>query len=135
MLGLLLVGTVASDAANRQAVLAFVLRYFPARLDFVTTQLDAFRTARIQMGVAGTLALVWSSLVKVDEVTRAEARVVPDGKEQLIASLEGGILREMYVREGMLVQEGQELAQLDPTRVEAAQSESQTKRMALKAWP
>jgi len=79
------------------------------------------------------VALVWSALVKVDEVTRAEARVVPDGKEQLIASLEGGILREMYVREGMQVQEGQELAQLDPTRVEAAQSESQTKRMALKA--
>lgn len=85
------------------------------------------------MAIVVVVALVWSSLVKVDEVTRAEARVVPDGKEQLIASLEGGILREMYVREGMLVQEGQELAQLDPTRVEAAQSESQTKRMALKA--
>jgi len=76
---------------------------------------------------------VWAAVARVDEVTRADARVVPDGREQIIASLEGGLLRELYVQEGMQVQEGQELVQLDPTRFESQQNEGQAKRIALKA--
>lgn len=76
-------------------------------------------------------AITWAATTRVDEVTRANGRVVPDGHEQVIASLEGGILRELYVREGMQVQEGQDLAQLDPTRFEAQQNEGQAKRLAL----
>jgi adhesin transport system membrane fusion protein len=78
-------------------------------------------------------AIVWSSLAHVDEVTRSEGRVVPDGREQVIASLDSGILRELHVREGQEVQVGQDLAQLDPTRVEASQNEGQARRIALKA--
>lgn len=78
-------------------------------------------------------AITWASVARVDEVTRAEARVIPDGREQVIASLEGGILRELHVREGMQVFEGQELAQLDPTRFESQQNEGQAKRLALLA--
>ncbi|MET0350258.1 MAG: HlyD family type I secretion periplasmic adaptor subunit [Rhizobacter sp.] len=77
-------------------------------------------------------AIAWAAIARVDEVTRADGRVVPDGREQVIASLEGGLLRELYVREGMQVQEGQELVQLDPTRFESQQNEGQAKRMALK---
>lgn len=66
-----LLGVVTADDAQRQVVLNFVLRYFPARLDFVSTQLDAFRTSRIQVGVAGTLALIWSSLGVFGAVTSA----------------------------------------------------------------
>jgi adhesin transport system membrane fusion protein len=75
-------------------------------------------------------AIAWAALTSVDEVTRADARVVPEGREQVIASLEGGILRELHVREGMQVQEGQELAQIDPTRFEAQQNEGEAKRLA-----
>jgi adhesin transport system membrane fusion protein len=82
---------------------------------------------------AVTTAIVWASLAHVDEVTRSDGRIVPDGREQVIASLDSGILRELYVREGQEVQTGQELAQLDPTRVEASQNEGQAKRVALKA--
>ncbi len=78
-------------------------------------------------------AIVWASVAKVDEVTKADGRVVPDGREQVIASLEGGILRSMAVREGMLVEKGQELMQLDPTRVAAQQNEGQAKYLSLKA--
>lgn len=78
-------------------------------------------------------AIAWASLSRVDEVTKADARVVPDGREQVIASLEGGILRELYVREGMQVDEGQELAQIDPTRFQAQQNEGQAKHLAMKA--
>ena len=85
------------------------------------------------MATAIVTALAWASLTHVDEITRADARVVPDGREQIIASLEGGILRELQVREGMQVEEGQDLAQIDPTRFEAQQNEGQAKRLALKA--
>lgn len=83
--------------------------------------------------LAATVAagIAWAALTRVDEITRAEARVVPDGREQVIASLEGGILRELHVREGMQVQEGQELAQLDPTRAESQQKENENRRLAL----
>src|SRR5688572_5435494 len=75
--------------------------------------------------------IVWAAVARVDEVTRADARVVPEGREQVIASLEGGILRELHVREGMQVHEGQELAQIDPTRFEAQQNEGEAKRLAI----
>jgi adhesin transport system membrane fusion protein len=78
-------------------------------------------------------ALAWAGMARVDEVTKADARVVPEGREQIIASLEGGILRDMLVREGQEVAEGQDLAELDPTRFESQQAEGQAKILALKA--
>jgi len=77
--------------------------------------------------------VVWAALADVDEVARAEGRIVPDGQTQIIASLESGILGELMVREGELVAKGQELVRLDPTRVEAAQNEGQIRRLALLA--
>ena len=77
------------------------------------------------------VAIAWSSLAHVDEVTRSDGRIVPDGAEQVIASLESGILSAVLVQEGEEVEAGQPLAQLDPTRAEASQAEGQTKRWAL----
>jgi adhesin transport system membrane fusion protein len=77
--------------------------------------------------------LAWAALARVDEVTKAEARVVPEGREQVIASLEGGILRTLHVHEGEEVEAGQELVTLDPTRFETQQAEGETKRLALEA--
>jgi len=66
-----LLGSVTADEGDRQAVLGFVFRYFPTQLDFVTNQLDAFRAARLQLGVGGLLALVWGSLGVFGAVTSA----------------------------------------------------------------
>ncbi|MFG6457128.1 HlyD family type I secretion periplasmic adaptor subunit [Roseateles sp. BYS96W] len=77
--------------------------------------------------------IAWAALARVDEITRSEGRVIPDGREQVIASLESGILSELLVREGQEVEAGQPLARLDPTRATAAQNESQAKRLALLA--
>ncbi len=79
------------------------------------------------------VAIAWASLAQVDQVSRSEGRIVPDGREQVIASAEVGILRELLVREGERVEQGQILARLDPTRVEAQQNEGQVKRLAVKA--
>jgi adhesin transport system membrane fusion protein len=85
------------------------------------------------MLAALAVALAWAAFAQVDIVAKAPARVVPEGREQVIASLEGGILRELLVREGQVVAKGQPLALLDPTRVEAQQAEGQTRRSALQA--
>ncbi|HSV72040.1 MAG TPA: HlyD family type I secretion periplasmic adaptor subunit [Methylibium sp.] len=78
-------------------------------------------------------AIAWAALARVDQVTTADARVVPDGREQVIASLEGGLLAELLVREGMTVKAGQPLARLDPTRFETQVNEGEAKRLALHA--
>src|SRR5215212_6806726 len=62
LLALALLGRSTVDVASRNAVLTFVLRYFPRQFDFITNQLDAFRTDTVRIGVAGTLALIWGAL-------------------------------------------------------------------------
>lgn len=59
---LLILGSATVDEADRQAVLAFIFRYFPRQFDFVTIQLDAFRNSNLQVGIGGGVALVWASL-------------------------------------------------------------------------
>ena len=62
LLAFALLGRSTADVDNRNEVLAFVLRYFPAQFDFITRQLDAFRDGSVSIGVAGTIALVWGAL-------------------------------------------------------------------------
>lgn len=66
-----MLGSVTANEDDRLAVLTFVLRYFPTQLDFVATQLDAFRQARVQVGVAGSMALIWASLGVFGAITSA----------------------------------------------------------------
>ena len=46
------------------------------------------------MLAALVIAVIWSSLAKVDMVTRTDGRIVPDGREQVISTMEIGILSE-----------------------------------------
>jgi membrane protein len=62
LLALELLARSTADVNNRNAVLEFVLRYFPAQFDFITKQLDAFREGAGGFGVVGTLALLWGAL-------------------------------------------------------------------------
>lgn len=77
--------------------------------------------------------VAWAAWAQVDEIARADGRIVPDGREQIIASLEPGLLGELMVREGQQVKAGQPLVRLDPTRIAAAQNESELRRLALTA--
>lgn len=123
-------GTRKPAAALQQGDHAYLS---PVRGAQVLEPAPAAMWAVYLMLVALAVAVTWASMAQVDIVARANARVVPDGREQVIASLEGGILRELMVREGQQVQEGQDLALLDPTRFEAQQAEGQAKRIALRA--
>ena len=78
-------------------------------------------------------AYFWADNAVVDEVTRGQGKVTPSSREQVIQSLEGGILAELLVREGDIVEEGQVLLRIDDTRSGAALREGQGTVMAEKA--
>jgi adhesin transport system membrane fusion protein len=79
------------------------------------------------------IGLIWANVSKVDEVTLAEARVIPSSREQVISSLEAGILSELLVHEGDLVEKGQPIVRLEPTRFESQYKEGMSKQLSLKA--
>ena len=75
----------------------------------------------------GLIALLaWAWIFKLEEVSQGTGKVIPTSKEQVIQSLEGGILTKLDVKEGDIVQKGQILAQLDPTRFESNVGESES---------
>lgn len=73
-----------------------------------------------------SVLLAWAWIFKLEEVSTGTGKVVPSSKEQVIQSLEGGILTKLNVREGQIVEQGQVLAQLDPTRFESNVGESES---------
>src|SRR5690606_9555465 len=78
------------------------------------------------------VALVWAHFARVEEITRGDGKVIPASREQLIQSLEGGILEELNVQEGDIVEKGQILLKIDPTRAGASYGESLSKVQGLK---
>lgn len=62
LLAFALLGSATADANDRNAVFDFILRYFPEQFEFITRQLDEFRSSRFGLGVVGTIALVWGAL-------------------------------------------------------------------------
>lgn len=77
--------------------------------------------------------IVWSRFAVLEEVTTGQAQIVPSGKVQVVQSLEGGIIAALNVREGQLVEAGQPLVVIDPTRAEASFNEVDQRRRSLMA--
>lgn len=74
-----------------------------------------------------------ASLFQLDEVTTGSGKVIPSSHEQVIQSLEGGIIHSLMVREGDIVERGQQLAQLDRTKTESSVLESESRLNAAMA--
>ena len=97
------------------------------------------REARRSRGYAialtsGVLALAgWAGTAEVDKLVRAEGRIIPSLRTQVIQHLEGGIVAEVAVAEGRAVRQGQLLVSIDPTRADASLAERKAKRLALVA--
>lgn len=96
------------------------------------------KTYRAQTLVRTALLLVvvlltWAALAKVDEVTKGEAKVIPSRQLQVIQSLDGGVVSEILVREGQVVEAGQLLLKIDETRATSGVRESAAQAFALQA--
>jgi len=79
------------------------------------------------------MMLLWAGIFKLDEITRGQGKVIPSSREQVIQSLDSGVLREMLVREGDLVEKDQVLLRMDDVRSGAVFREAQEKYLALLA--
>ena len=97
---------------------------------------DASRTSRMTVWVIGALiatALVWAKFAVLEEVTMGEGKAIPSSKVQVIQNLEGGIVTEIFVREGQMVNKGETLLRLDDTRFRSNKGESEVDRYTLTA--
>ncbi|SMC21477.1 membrane fusion protein, adhesin transport system [Andreprevotia lacus DSM 23236] len=77
--------------------------------------------------------LVWAGLSPIDEVTKGEGKVIPSRQVQIVQSLDGGIVQQILVREGEVVQKGQLLLKIDPTRFVSSLKENRAQYLSLKA--
>jgi adhesin transport system membrane fusion protein len=97
---------------------------------------DSPRATRVTVWVACVLllvALVWARFAVLEEVTTGEGKAIPSSKIQVIQNLEGGIVSEILVREGQVVDKGTVLLRLDDTRFRSNKGESEADRLALTA--
>lgn len=83
------------------------------------------------IAVVMVVGLIWAKFARVEEITQGEAKIISKSREQVIQSLEGGILAEMEVREGGIVEKGQVLLKIDPTRAKASYREALSKQVGL----
>ena len=77
------------------------------------------RNSSVLLGVICFVFLaffVWASVARVDDLTRAEGRVVPSARLQIIQNLEGGIVQALNVRQGESVEAGALIASLSSTQ-------------------
>jgi len=77
--------------------------------------------------------VVWADQAVLDEVTRGQARVIPSSQVQLIQNLEGGILADVMVREGEVVEKNQVLLRIDNTRAQSDLADLKQQDMHLQA--
>lgn len=96
----------------------------PNELDYVDDKTAALllntpTSARIMLWVMVlffVLAGLWASWAEIDKVTVGQGKVVPSSQVQVVQNLEGGLVKEILVREGQTVQKGQQLLLIDDTR-------------------
>lgn len=84
-------------------------------------------------GLTLIVSLAWAAWFQLDEITRGQGKVIPSSREQVIQSLDTGVLSEMLVREGAVVQKDEILLQIDDARSGAVYREAQEKLMSLSA--
>lgn len=77
--------------------------------------------------------LLWSAWAKVDEVTKGEGKVIPSRQLQVIQSFDGGVVSEILVKEGQVVETGQLLLKIDVTRATSGVRESAATAYSLRA--
>jgi adhesin transport system membrane fusion protein len=95
---------------------------------------DAPRVIRLTIWaiIAFFLFLVcWAYFSSIDEVTRGDGKAIPSSKLQKIQNLEGGIVAELYVKEGQIVEAGAPLIRLDDTRFVSNAGETEALRLSM----
>ena len=102
---------------------------------FAFSDSSMMRSPRIVLRLSVGLFLVltlWAIFSYIDQVVHAQGQVIADSKTQILQAADGGVLSEMRVKEGDVVDKGQVIAILEKNRALAAYNESNGKVVALK---
>ncbi|MFC0243781.1 HlyD family type I secretion periplasmic adaptor subunit [Rhodopseudomonas telluris] len=94
------------------------------------------RTARMLLFASLALFVTflgWAHFAVLDEVKRGNGKVVPSRQTQVVQSLEGGIIAELMVQEGAIVEKDQPLARIEDTNFAAQFGEIRERRGAMAA--
>ncbi|USD63015.1 HlyD family type I secretion periplasmic adaptor subunit [Vibrio sp. SCSIO 43140] len=95
-----------------------------AELDYIDDKTAALllntpTSARIMLWVMllfFVCAVAWAAWAEIDKVTVGQGKVIPSSQVQVIQNLEGGLVKEILIREGDIVTQGQQLLLIDDTR-------------------
>lgn len=79
------------------------------------------------------IGIIWSSFATLDKITRGSGKVIPSSQLQIIQNLEGGILAELFIEEGDIVNKGDILLRIDDTNFSSTLRENRARRDSLTA--
>ena len=85
------------------------------------------------VAVVFAVLVIWAAFAEIDEVTRGEAKVIPSRQVQIVQSLDGGVVSQLLVKEGDVVEAGQLLLSLDETRFASSLRENRVEYLGLEA--
>ncbi|MFT2092131.1 HlyD family type I secretion periplasmic adaptor subunit [Paraglaciecola sp. 2405UD69-4] len=77
--------------------------------------------------------IIWAYFSELDQVTSGEGKIIPSSQVQIIQSLDGGVLQQWYVQEGMQVTKDQPIARIDDTRFRSNLAEQKQEVDGLRA--
>ncbi|MEO9275909.1 HlyD family type I secretion periplasmic adaptor subunit [Marinomonas sp. 5E14-1] len=77
--------------------------------------------------------IVWANMAELDKIVRGSGKVVPSNKVQIVQNLEGGIISEILVSSGDIIEKDQLLILLDNTQFSSSFSEKLLEMQALQA--
>jgi membrane fusion protein, adhesin transport system len=119
---------VTPDAASQAG-----MHPFEIEADAVMSRSATFRAQTLVRSalLVTVLLIVWAALAEIDEVTKGEAKVIPSRQLQVVQSLDGGVVSQILVKEGDVVEAGQLLLKIDETRATSGVRESAAQVFAL----
>jgi adhesin transport system membrane fusion protein len=85
------------------------------------------------IGIVFAVFILWAAVAELDEVTRGDGKVIPSKQLQILQSIDGGLVSEILVAEGDIVQANQLLIKIDETRFVSSVKESQSQSLGLMA--
>jgi adhesin transport system membrane fusion protein len=103
--------------------------------DWARLQQEPLRARALLYAVAVVLLLLllWAALATVDEVARGDGKVIPSRQLQVVQSFDGGVVEEILVHEGQVVNQGDVLLRIDSTRFLSSFRENRAQLLALQA--
>lgn len=123
--------------SSLKTVISFPIKALQYLLDqvFAFSDSSVMRSPRIVLraGIALFIILIiWAATFHIDAVIHAQGQVIADSKTQMVQAVDGGVLVDLKVKEGDVVEKGQVIAFLEKERAQATFTESYGKVQALK---